>query len=115
MKAAVIAHWTGMVPGREREAFQLARESNEFYGKLLEEGRIDDMSWFLGAEGTTYWIIRGDEASLREIGQTPEALLLGAKCSLVLTDYGYGLFATGDAAEAMMGLFEQTAKELHLV
>ena len=115
MKAAVIAHWTGMVPGREREAFQLARESDEFWGKLLEEGSIDDMSWFLGGDGTSYHIIRGDEASLREVGMTPEALLLGAKCSLLLTDYGYGLFATGDAAEAMMGVYEQTAKELHLV
>ena len=104
-----------MVPGREREALQLAREGSEFWGKLLEEGSIDDMSWFLGGDGTSYHIIRGDEASLREVGMTPEALLLGAKCSLLLTDYGYGLFATGDAAEAMMGVYEQTAKELHLV
>ena len=115
MKAAVITHWTGMVPGREREALQLAREGSEFWGKHLEEGRIDDFAWFLGSEGISYQVIRGDEASLREIGQTPEALLLGAKSSLLMTDYGYGLFATGDAAEAMMGVYEQMTKELQLV
>ncbi|TVP63349.1 MAG: hypothetical protein EA340_14705 [Nitriliruptor sp.] len=115
MKAAVIVHWTGIVPGREREAFQLRREIDEFYGKLLDEGRIEDVSRFLGSDGPSYWIMKGDEEALREIEMMPEALLLEAKCGYVLTDFGLGVFATGESAEAMLDLFEQTAKELHLV
>jgi ketosteroid isomerase-like protein len=113
MKAAVIAHWTGSVPGREREALQLKRDIDEFYGKLLDEGRIDDVSWFLGTDGPNYWIMRGDDETLREIEMMPENLLLTSRAGFLNTDFGYGVFATGDAADAIFGLFEQTAKELH--
>lgn len=114
MKAAVIAHWTGIVPGREREAFQLRREADEFYGKLLAEGKIDDVSWYLGFDGPNFWIMRGDEDTLREIEMMPEAMLITLKAGLINTDYGYGVFATGDAAEAMFDMMERTAKDMQL-
>lgn len=115
MKAAVIVHWKGIVPGREREAFQLGREIDEFYGKLLEEGKIDDVARFVGTDGPMYWIMRGDEESLRELEMMPETLALQAKCGFVLTDFGSGVYLTGEAAEAMLDMLEQTAQELHLV
>jgi len=115
MKAAVIAHWTGIVPGREREAFALAREINAFYGRLVEEGKVDDVSRYLGTEGPDYWILRGDEEALREIELLPEAMLIAAKAAYLLTDFGSGVYLTGDSAEEMLGMYEQTAKELHLV
>lgn len=114
MKAAVIAHWTGVVPGRERESRQLRREADEFYGKLLAEGKIDDVSWYLGSDGPNYWIMRGDEETLREIEMMPEALLISSKAGFINADFGYSVYATGDAAEAMFDMFERTAKEMQL-
>jgi hypothetical protein len=57
MKAAMIAHWAGTVPGREKDAFALRLEIDEFFGKLVAEGRIDDAAWFLGTEGPSYYIV----------------------------------------------------------
>jgi hypothetical protein len=113
MKAAVIAHWTGTVPGRERDSFALKREIDELYGRLIAEGRIDDAAWYLATEGPSYYVVRGDETALRELESMPETLMLTAKSGMILSDFGYGVFATGDSADAMFGLYEHTARELH--
>jgi hypothetical protein len=61
-----------------------------------------------------YWIMRDDEETLREIELIPENLLLTTKAGFINT-FGYGFFATGDAAAAVFSVVEQTPKELHLV
>lgn len=87
------------------------------HGRLsvLEEGTIDDVARFVGTDGPLYWIMRGDEESLRELQMMPENLALQAKCGFVLTDFGSGVYVTGEAAEAMLDMYEQTATELHLI
>ncbi len=115
MKAAWIAHWTGIVPGREREVIELTRELDEHHNKLLEEGKIDDWARFIGSGERDYFILRGDEAALRELMTTPEAVSLLIKSDLVLTDFQSDTYMTGEGAQAVLDVYEQTAKEMHLV
>jgi hypothetical protein len=114
MKAAVIAHWNGPKPGREREAYALKRETDDLFDTLIADGVLDDAAWFFGTDGPSYFIVRGDATALRELEDMPQNLMLMAKSRHVNDGFGYALYATGAAADAIHGLREHVAKELHL-
>ena len=114
MKAGVIAHWTGVVPGREHEALRLRWETDEFDGRLLAEGKLDDASWYLGSDGPHHSIMRGEEETLREIEMMTGALLITCKAGSIPPGIGHASFVTGDAAEVVLEMFERTAKGMQL-
>jgi hypothetical protein len=112
MKAALIAQWTRTFPGREAVSLALAAESNEFFGKLAADGKITEPEWYFGTFGPNFFIIRGEEEVLREIEAMPENVKLTAKSVLVLEDFSYGFYSTGDGAEAWLQAWAETGKEL---
>ena len=42
----------------------------------------------------------------------PESLALRSRSELILQDYVWGYFATGESVESMLGLFEQSLGQL---
>jgi len=113
MQGAIVYRWNGTVPGREMAALQLMRDSNAFSDKVVAEGRISDWAWYVaGQGGVSLCIVRGEMEQLMAIASDPELLALTSRCELILKDYVWGYFATGDSVEPMSGLFEQAVAQL---
>ena len=113
MQGAVVYRWSGIVPGRERAAIQLMRDSNAFSDKMVAEGRVTDWAWYVsGQGGASYYIARGEMEQLMANASDPESLALRSRSELILQDYVWGYFATGESVEIMLGLFEQSVGQL---
>ncbi len=113
MQGAVVYRWSGIVPGRERAAVQLLRDGNAFSDKMVSEGRITDWAMYVSAQGgTSYFIVRGEMEQLMADAGDPEAFALRSRSELILLDYVWGYFATGESVEGMLGVFEQSLGQL---
>ena len=113
MQGAVVYRWSGIVPGRERAAIQLMRDSNAYSDRMVAEGRVTDWAWYVsGQGGASYFIARGEMEQLMADTGDPELLALRSRSELILQEYVWGYFATGESVGSMLDLFEQTLEQL---
>jgi len=92
---------------------QLMRDTNAFVDRLVAEGRTTDFAWYLSAHsGDGFSVARGEMEQLMANTADQEFLALITRASLILTDYSWGFYATGDSVEPMANLLEQTVGQL---
>ena len=97
MDCAAIHTWSGMVPGREKEALDYAAEASAYWSKLVAEGKCSEPEMFFsGTRGT--WMVKGDPDTLRELYAREETQVLAAKGGFLLQDWDYEFAITGNAA-----------------
>jgi hypothetical protein len=90
------------------------RETTEALTKLQAEGKIRDFAWYFAAQaGPNFCVIRGETEALMALSAAPEVMASNMKGALVNEGFQWGLYVTGESAEAMMGLFVQTAEQLN--
>jgi hypothetical protein len=90
------------------------RETTENLTKLQAEGRIRDFAWyFAGQTGPNLCIVRGEPEALMAITSSPEAMVANMKSSLLNEGFQRGLYATGESAEAMLGMYVQLAEQVN--
>jgi hypothetical protein len=106
--------WTGTRPGRETIAMANYRETTETLTLLQAEGKIRDFAWYFPAQtGPSFIIVRGESEALMAFSAAPEAVVSNMKATLVSEGFQWGLYATGESAEAMLGLYVQTAEQVN--
>jgi hypothetical protein len=114
MESALVYLWGSVRPGREAVAVANYRETTEALNQFKAEGRIRDFEWFFAAQtGPNFCIIRGEPEALMAFTSAPETMAANMKAALINEGFQWGLYATGDAVEAMMGLFGQTVEQLN--
>ena len=68
--------WTGIIPGRELEATKFFGETLAFYGKLVEEGRIESFEPMVleghGAGIQGFFVLRGSEEQIAALHKDHE-------------------------------------------
>ncbi len=112
MTSAMIWQWKGPVPGREAQALALFSEVNDFYGKLIAEGKVDSAEWFLGTFGADFFIVKGEEETLLALPEQPDLRRLIAKTRVLNEDVQYGFYRTGQGLEAPLQAYTEALKEL---
>lgn len=112
MKAAMVTKWTMPVPGREKAALAYGREVDDFFGKKAAEGLCTEPKWFWAPTGESLWFVEGEYDALLGIFATPEAQKFTLKGSILLQDFGYGIFLAG--REEMFGPYEEALTDLKI-
>jgi hypothetical protein len=114
MESALVYMWGDVRPGREATAMANYRETTEALTQLQAEGKIRDFAWYFAAQaGPNFCIIRGETEALMEFSAAPEVMAANMKSALVNEGFQWGLYVTGESADAMLGLFVQTAEQLN--
>jgi hypothetical protein len=81
--------------------------------RLQEEGKITDFAWYLASQGGPHLcIVRGPAESLMAAGGDMEELALQMRSALINEGFTWGMYATGESVDAIMGMFLQAADEL---
>lgn len=113
MDAAVIYKWESTVPGREADALQLMRDTNDFCDKAIADGKITSYDWFLSAGlGWNLLVVRGAREPLHALMATPELVMLNMRSGLINEGLEFGYFACGDSIERTMGAFGAAVEQL---
>jgi hypothetical protein len=112
MKAALLAKWTSVVPGRERAAIAFGREVDDFYGKKAEEGLCTEPKWLWAPIGESLWFVEGEYEALLGILAMPEAQKFLVKSTILLQNWGYGVYQIG--REEMFGQYEEALTDLKI-
>lgn len=112
MKAALIVHFRSPVPGREKLALDYGAEVNDYWGKLAAEGKCTFPEMFFATTGEgALWLVKGELETLEEIQRLPETQKLLHKGGLLLEEFGFSFFLTGESADEYMFKFAEIAKE----
>lgn len=102
MDTAFVITWSVPFPGRERQALELAGESEEFWGKMAAEGRCSQPEWFFFPNGTGMWMVKGEAQQLWELAESQEGRRLRTRGALLLQDWRYSFAESGAGAQRFM-------------
>jgi hypothetical protein len=113
---ALFIAWGEVVRGRERKAVEVFNESIQYYGQLLQDGRVESFdAWFLAPHGgdlAGFILLRGEREQLDEIQRTPEFERLQTRAGLIVDRTGVVNAFTGEALGRQMGQFEEATADL---
>jgi hypothetical protein len=114
MESALVYMWGSVRPGREAVSVAHYREVTEALTQSQAEGKLRDFAWYIaGQTGPNLLIVRGEPEALMAFTSEPETMVANMKAALLFEGFQWGLYATGEAVEAVMGLFAQTAEQLN--
>lgn len=114
MESALVYLWGSIRPGREAAAVPNYRETTEALTRFKAEGRISGFEWFFAAQtGPNFLIVRGEPEALMAFTTAPETMAANMRASVISEGFQWGHYATGEAVEAMMGLYGQTVEQLN--
>lgn len=113
MQGAIILRSAQVVPGREGALVDLTRDTHAFFDKARTDGRITDYMWFTSGQGNRgdYVILRGDTEKLVAFAADPEFQTLSMRSSLILPDFEWGFYGTGDPEE-VLERYQEMARQL---
>ena len=90
--AGLFIGWGEVVRGRESEALELFNETLEYYGRLQEEGTIENFEpVFLephGGDLAGFILIRGDAEKLASLRVSEEFTQLSIRVGLIVENFG---------------------------
>lgn len=108
--------WGPVVRGREERALQVFQETMEYYGRLQEEGQIEGFEpVILGPHGgdlAGFAMLRGERSKLAQIRFSDEFERMTTRAMGIVDNIGVLPGYTGEALARMMGLFQESAREL---
>lgn len=112
MKAAMVVTWKGSIPGRELPSLEYSKETSEYVGKLFAEGKCGPETWLMSPDGFGIWFVTGELNDLLEIQALEGTQRLIIKGTLLLADFRWGIFATGDSVQEHLGLYKDVVTKL---
>jgi hypothetical protein len=114
--AAIFIGWGNPVRGREQASLEVFTESMTYWGKLQQDGAIEDVQTYLlephGGDLAGFAVLRGDPAKLVEVRASDDFQRLVARAGLIVENLGIVQATTGDALTGMMGVFQAQVAEL---
>ena len=113
MDAAIIWTWAKPIPGHEKDAIAYWYEVTEHFTKLADEGRCTPMEVFMsGSAPFDMAIVKGEHMALFELAHTEEFAVLADKGMMLLANFRYWFYETGDALGLVATEYIEAANEL---
>jgi hypothetical protein len=115
-EAGLFVGWGAPVRGREAKGLEVFNESVEYWGRLQQEGRIENFEVVLlyphGGDLGGFALLRGTHEQLNDVGGDEEFLRLTARAGLIVERLGVVRAALGDGLEQQIGIYQQAVGEL---
>ena len=115
-EAGLFIGWGAPVRGREAKGLEVFNESVEYWGRLQQEGRIENFEVVLlyphGGDLGGFALLRGTHEQLNDVGGDEEFLRLTARAGLIVERLGVVRAALGDGLERQIGIYQQAVGEL---
>ena len=115
-EAGLFIGWGAPVRGREAKGLEVFNESVEYWGRLQQEGRIENFELVLlyphGGDLGGFALLRGTHEQLNDVGGDEEFLRLTARAGLIIERLGVVRAALGDGLEQQIGIYQQAVGEL---
>lgn len=111
MKAAWISTWNRPIPGREARALEAFMTSQDFWGKLQADGRVESVQTFLSPAGHGMAVVKGERAQLNEIMDSEDWLRLSASVELNVEGLRGEFMTCDDSTDRIIGIWAEVAKE----
>ena len=104
--------WNRINPGREADAGELFESSMGYYGKLQQEGTIENFEPVIlsrhGGDLNGFIILRGERTKLNELKEDKDFILLTMKCDNILTGFGVVDGYIGETLQGRMSLWRSS-------
>lgn len=115
-EAALFIGWGPPVRGREGKGLDVFNESVEYWGRLQQDGRIENFEVVLlyphGGDLGGFALLRGSHDQLNEVGGDDEFLRLTTRAGLVVESLGVVRGLVGDGLGPQIELYQQAVGEL---
>jgi urease accessory protein UreH len=114
--AALFVGWGQVVRGRETKAIQVFNDSQVYYARLQQEGKIESFETVIlqphGGDLAGFVLLRGDRATLEGLTSSPEFQTLTVRANMIAENVGVISAAIGTELTEGIGRFLQAATEL---
>ncbi len=114
--AALFVGWGQTVRGRETKALQVFNDSQVYYARLQQEGKIESFETIIlqphGGDLAGFVLLRGERATLDQIISSTEFQTLTVRANMIADNVGVISAAIGSELADGLGRFLQAATEL---
>lgn len=114
--AALFVGWGQVVRGRETKALQVFNDSQVYYTRLQQEGKIESFETVIlqphGGDLAGFVLLRGERTALDALTSTSEFQTLTVRANMIVENIGVISAAIGTELTEGMGRFLQAATEL---
>jgi len=117
MEAAMIVHFGGAIPGREKFAVETFAETTKLYEKRLADGTFTYFEPFLYKTGDVqehlgFWIVKGTEEKLLKFIDSREATELAARAGQICNHLSVEFLYCGEGVREQITMRTRLAEEL---
>jgi hypothetical protein len=108
--------WGAPIAGREAKGLEVFGEALEYYGRLQQEGRIQQFDVGLlephGGDLAGFILLRGDREQLAQLRLDEEFERLTTRAALIVQGVGVVSVYTGDDMQRAIGVYQQAIGDL---
>ena len=116
MDAALVFTWKTAFVGREKLALEFSVEAMEFWAKKATDGLCTEVEYFVSSSApVSFAMVKGEFEFLRDLMGTDEFTNLVSKGTLLLNDWHYYLYYTGDRGMKVIGEYGKVGAELGVI
>jgi hypothetical protein len=112
----VFIGWGAPIAGREAKGLEVFNEALQYYGRLQQEGRIQDFQVGLlephGGDLEGFIYLRGSREDLAQLRMDEEFERITTRASLVVEGVGVVNVITGDDLERGIGIYQEAISDL---
>jgi hypothetical protein len=114
--AALFIGWGPVVRGREAKALAVFGEAIAYYGRLAEEGRVEDFETVLldphGGDLAGFVLLRGSSEQLAAVQADAEFDRLTVRAQFIVDNIGIVRARIGDGIGQILGVIQEQIPEL---
>ena len=114
--AVLFVGWGAVIPGRERQSYQVFSEGVAYWQRLQQQGVLESFEVVElephGGDLLGFTILRGERAQLEQVRYSDEFLRLNTRAILVVQNYGVVTGFSGAAIQSIFTNFEEEAADL---
>jgi hypothetical protein len=115
-EAGLFIGWGAPVRARESKGLDVFNESVEYWGRLQQEGRIENFEVVLlyphGGDLAGFSLLRGSHEQLNDVGGDEEFLRLTTRAGLVVERLGVVRAVLGEGLEQQIRMYQEATGEL---
>lgn len=108
--------WGAPIAGREAKGLEVFSEALEYYGRLQQEGRVQQFDVGLlephGGDLGGFVLLRGDREQMAQLHLDEEFERMTTRAALVVEGVGVVNVITGDDLQRAIGVYQQAIDDL---
>jgi hypothetical protein len=114
--AGLFIGWGAPITGREAKGLEVFNESLEYYGRLQQEGVIEDFETVIlephGGDLAGFVLVRGSEDGLAHLRVDDEFVRMSTRAGLIVQGIGVVGASLGDGLERAIATYQAAVSEL---